>query len=161
MPAKLLAKVSTAAARYSIDIIETEHYGSNMAGTATGFDRYPERFIGDAQKTFRIKLNARHNAPTKFATLAHELGDIYCGHLGADAKGRWPNRRTLFHSANSMELEAEAVSWLVCERNGIATRSTDYLNSLIDQQSLEGVSIYAIYEAANRVESRTTPAATN
>ncbi len=56
-----------------------------------------------------------------------------------------------------MELEAEAVSWLVCQRNGIATRSKEYLNTLIDEAGLQSVSIYAIYEAANRVESRTVP----
>lgn len=56
-----------------------------------------------------------------------------------------------------MELEAEAVTWLVCQRNGIITRSKEYLNSLIDEAGLQTVSMYSIYEAANRVESRTAP----
>jgi hypothetical protein len=54
-----------------------------------------------------------------------------------------------------MELEAEAVAWLVCQRNGITTRSKEYLNTLIDDAALKVVSLYAVYEAANRVESRT------
>jgi len=54
-------------------------------------------------------------------------------------------------------MEAEAVAWLVCQRNGLKSRSADYLNSLIGDVDLERVSLYSIFEAANRVESRTLP----
>lgn len=55
-------------------------------------------------------------------------------------------------------MEAEAVAWLVCKRNGVTSRSKEYLSSLIAQADLKRVSMYAIFEAANRVESRTVPA---
>jgi len=54
-------------------------------------------------------------------------------------------------------LEAEAVAWLVCQRNGVKPRSPEYLASLISEENISGSSIYAIFEAANRVESRTAP----
>jgi hypothetical protein len=56
------------------------------------------------------------------------------------------------------EMEAEAVAWLVCQRNGVHARSKAYLGSLIGRvDDLGQVSMYAIFEAANRVESRTQP----
>jgi IrrE N-terminal-like domain len=154
---ELYPRAINGAVNFAVEVEETDHYGDTLAGTAAGLGVCPERVIVGKQSAFRIKLNAKHDIPTKFATLAHELGHIYCGHLGADAKGRWPDRRTLSFSKKAMELEAEAVSWLVCQRNGIATRSKKYLNTLIDEAGLQSVSIYAIYEAANRVESRTVP----
>lgn len=114
-----------------------------------------KRVNGNKTRAFRIKLYASHDLPSCFATLAHELGHIYCGHLGGDRKGRWPDRRTATTKAS--ELEAEAVAWLVCQRNGITTRSRENLNTLINDTALQEVSMYTIYESANRVESRTVP----
>jgi len=54
-------------------------------------------------------------------------------------------------------MEAEAVAWLVCQRTGVAPRSKEYLGCLISSADIEGVSLYAIFEAANRVVSGTTP----
>jgi hypothetical protein len=148
-----------AAENFAIEVVETDQYGGLLAGTAAGLGVYPESLTGKKERSFRVKLNAKHDLPTRYATLAHELGHIYCGHLGRDSKGRWPDRRDLIlnETAKAMELEAEAVAWLVCQRNGIITRSNEYLNSLISEAGLRAVSLYAIYEAANRVESRTIP----
>ena len=146
-----------AAENYSVEVVETDQYGNNLAGTAAGINFYPTVVIQDKKRAFRVKLNAKHNLPSRYATLAHELGHIYCGHLGRDLKGRWPDRRKAFQSFKAMELEAEAVAWLVCQRNGITTRSKEYLKDLIDDADLKSVSMYSVYEAANRVESRTIP----
>ena len=54
-------------------------------------------------------------------------------------------------------MEAEAVAWLVCQRNSVTSRSKAYLSSLIENADFSKVSMYAIFEAANRVESRTVP----
>lgn len=109
------------------------------------------------QFRFRVKVNSNHDLPTRFATLSHELGHIYCGHLGGDVQGHWPNRSRAM-SIEQKELEAEAVAWLVCQRNGVKSRSKEYLSSLISRAEITGVSMYAVFEAANRVESRTSPA---
>ena len=147
-----------AAENFAIKVVETDQYGDLLAGTAAGLGVCPQSLTGSKkERSFRVRLNARHDLPSRYATLAHELGHIYCGHLGRDSKGRWPDRRDLFlhEKAKAMELEAEAVAWLVCQRNGIVTHSNEYLNGLISEAGLHAVSMYTIYEAANRVESRT------
>ena len=154
---KNLLHTKKAAENFAVEVVETDQYGDLLAGTAAGIDIFPESLSGKKDRAFRVKLNSKHDLPSRYATLAHELGHIYCGHLGADAKGRWPDRRSLFFPEKAMELEAEAVAWLVCQRNSIATRSKEYLSSLIGEANLQSVSMYAIYEAANRVESRTVP----
>lgn len=150
----LFLRTKKAAENFAVEVVETDQYGNNLAGTAAGLDVFPERVTDNKERAFRVKLNAKHDLPSRYATLAHELGHVYCGHLGRDVKGRWPARRS---SEKIMEIEAEAVAWLVCQRNGITTRSKEYLNKMIDEEGLQSVSMYTIYEAANRVESRTGP----
>ncbi len=152
-----------AAEKYEIQVEESEQYGVLLAGTAAGFKILPETFHaiyiptetrkGQTVRAFRIRLNAKHDLPTRFATLAHELGHIYCGHVGADSKGRWPARSGLSYEIR--EAEAEAVCWLVCQRNGVKSRSREYLSKLMKNLDPTGISMYSIFEAANRVESRT------
>ncbi len=143
-----------AAEKFGVEIVETEHYGNNLAGTAAGFWVFPQKTSSKKKTAFRVKLNSKHDRTSRYSTLAHELGHIYCGHLGEDSKGRWPERRL---SQKASELEAEAVAWLVCQRNGVTTRSKEYLSRLIDEEGLQSVSMYTIYTAANRIESRTLP----
>jgi len=145
----------TAAKRYNVLIESTDNYGALLAGTAAGFSLRPETIGTKSGRGYRVRVNAKHDLPTRFATMAHELGHIYCGHVGADPKGRWPDRSSLSHV--QVEVEAEAVAWLVCQRAGVTTRSNQYLASLIRDADLSGISMYAIFEAANRVESRTSP----
>lgn len=145
----------TAAAKYGVAVAETDRYGMFLAGTATGLKVQPQRITKNAERPFRVKLNSKHDMPTRFATLAHELGHIYCGHVGRDRKGRWPDRSHL--PQEYCEMEAEAVAWLACQRNGVTSRSQEYLSSLVTRVDLNEVSLYAIFEAANRVESPTIP----
>lgn len=106
---------------------------------------------------WRVVINQALDKPSAFATLAHELGHIYCGHLGEGPNGAWPDRRALGKA--ECELEAEAVSYILCLRNGLTTRSHDYLATHIDSADIEQLSMFAIYEAANRIESRTSRSA--
>lgn len=161
---RIYDQTCNAAEKYEIEIEETAQYGALLAGTAAGFQVVPETFelIEMSEKKgmktvrgFRIRLNANHNLATRFATLAHELGHIYCGHVGGDSRGRWSDRRKLTHAHK--EMEAEAVAWLVCQRNNVQSKSREYLSSLMEGADLSSISMYAIFEAANRVESRTAP----
>ncbi len=161
---KIYDQTLKAAEKYEIEVEESEQYGVLLAGTAAGFSVLPETFQGicifetgqeKVVRGFRIRLNAKHDLPTRFATLAHELGHIYCGHVGADSKGRWPARWGLSYEIR--EAEAEAVCWLVCQRNGVKSRSREYLSKLMKNIDQTGISPYSIFEAANRVESRTPP----
>ena len=100
---------------------------------------------------WRVRIN-NHDTTTKFATLAHELGHSYCGHLGRGPGGAWPDRREL--SQAQMELEAESVSNLVCVRNDLTTRSAEYLQPFVTPESIRSISPFAIVAAASRVEVR-------
>jgi len=150
-------RTKAACAKYGVEVVETDQYGTLLAGTAAAINILPQTLplgVKDAPR-YRVRVNARHDLPTRFATLAHELGHIFCGHLGADIKGRWPHRSKLPYE--QCELEAEAVAWLVCQRTGVSPRSKEYLSTLATPEHIRAVSAYAIFEAANRIESRTLP----
>ena len=155
------AKLVKSAAKYEIAIEETEQYGVLLAGTALGIKHRPQRILDSKDELaivpdYRILLNGKHDLPTKYATLAHELAHIYCGHCGEDLRnGRWPDRSWL--GLEHAELEAEAAAWIVCQRKHIETRSANYLSDLIPKVDLEKISVYAIFEAANRIEARSPP----
>jgi IrrE N-terminal-like domain len=41
--------------------------------------------------TFGVSLNSKHTEAQHIGTLAHELGHVFCGHLGAVKEGFWPD----------------------------------------------------------------------
>ena len=138
-----------------IEVTETDQYGGLLAGTAEAIAHLPDALTGsDGHPRWSIRLNSRHDLPTRFATLAHELGHIYCGHLGGNPAGKWPSRARTVKSHAHREIEAESVCWLVCRRNGITSRSKEYLARLINDSGIEGVSMFSIYMAANRIEAK-------
>jgi hypothetical protein len=173
LPSIKLDKVLAAAESFGIDIEFTEHYGMGLAGTAAKLplddafqmlieelgsegiedDTAARRKIEPIRRFYwRIRINKNHDGATKFATLAHELGHIYCGHLGRGPGGAWPERREL--SQEQRELEAESVSNLVCVRNDLTTRSAEYLRPFVTPENIRNISVFAIIAAANRVEVR-------
>jgi len=68
---------------------------------------------------YTMIVNRKHCWEEKFATIAHELGHLFCGHLGNPLMDLWPDRSSC--DLQVREFEAESVSWLVCERAGIYT----------------------------------------
>ncbi len=82
---------------------------------------------------FLVKVNADQNRPSQYATLAHELGHIYSGHLGNRPDDWWKNRSHLTHQ--EVEIEAESISFLVCTRRGLETKSAEYLTQFANQDS--------------------------
>lgn len=149
-------RTCAAAQALGVEVVETDRYGPLRAGTAAALRVGPTRLNPDTPQAprYRVRVNAKHDLPTRFATLAHELGHIYCGHVGGEPKGRWPDRSRLAYEIR--ELEAEAVAWLVCERTGVVSRADAYLASLVSEKRIGQVSMFAIFEAANRVEARTS-----
>jgi hypothetical protein len=134
--------------------IEEMNFGSLLAGNARSVQAVPSKVPNLQVAEWLIQLNQNHNTPTRFATLAHELGHIFCGHCGADSRGRWPDRSSLSHGVR--ETEAEAVAYLACGRRDLKVASREYLSELIQKVDFKQVSLYAIFEAANRVETRMT-----
>ena len=102
--------------------------------------------------TYRLKVNRNHPRPTRFTTLAHELGHLYLGHLGEDAKRRIPGRR---HVAERWrEVEAESVAYLVGHRHGVEPVSDAYLSGFIEAGEPIGrfLDVERVMRAAGAVE---------
>jgi len=99
-----------------------------------------------------ITLNSNLSDEVNFATLTHELGHVYCGHIGAGDQGLWPNRTNL--SKNIMEFEAESVSFLVCQRMSIDTPAAEYLSGYLNNNEVvPEISLDTIFKAVQRIES--------
>jgi hypothetical protein len=104
------------------------------------------------KQRYRVRIEKSLELPARYATLAHELAHIYCGHLGAQKGDWWPNRSSLL-SRGQAELEAEATSYVVCLRAGIEKRSAEYLAQYVEPEDLEAISIDTILRAATHIES--------
>jgi len=74
---------------------------------------------------YELLLNSSLSVESKYATVVHELGHLYCGHLGTRNEKWWPDRRGL--PIEVEEFEAESISYLVCTRLSLATASAEYL----------------------------------
>jgi hypothetical protein len=112
----------------------------------------------DANGRFVVRINANLDAPSRWATLVHEVGHVYCGHCGRHERGWWSDRRTLPGLHPSMqddirEFEAEAVAWIVASRADIETNSVEYLAAKVAPLDNERVDIDAVLQAANHIES--------
>jgi hypothetical protein len=99
-----------------------------------------------------ITLNANLPDETNYATLTHELGHLYCGHVGTPDLRWWPDRGSL--DRNSKEFEAESVSFLVCKRAGLVTPAAEYLNGYLNaHDTVPSISLDTVLRAAQRIEA--------
>lgn len=141
---------------------ETER-GTGSAGfiqTVSKNDVKREQLIATAKKKtwvqilYDLVVNSNLSQTTRFATILHELGHLYCGHLGIpDFKWKyWKDRRTI--EKKSREFEAESVCWLICERMGIKNPSAEYLSGYLkENREIPDISIDTILKAAGQIES--------
>ena len=87
----------------------------------------------------------------KYASLVHELGHIFCSHLGIDRHAWWPERQDL--NIRGEEIEAASVAYLVCRRNGLRADAEDYLLRLSGpHQEIPSFSMNAVIQAAGYIE---------
>jgi hypothetical protein len=107
--------------------------------------------------TYRITVNDRLEMKERFVTIAHELGHIFCGHLGActsgiakDEESGWPDRRWL--GKHEKEVEAEAVAYLVGSRAGVFAASAHYLKTHASRADIARINIDLVVRSAARVE---------
>ena len=100
---------------------------------------------------FQLRLNQDHKRNQHFATLAHELGHLFCGHLGPTWWSWWDWRQELKLSAE--EFEAEAIAYLVCRRAGLEIESKAYLADYLRWEGkVPNYSLNAILVSAGKVE---------
>ncbi len=117
-----------------------EAYGASRAGSIQIGNFESEKRIEKVKKEVWIKtiydlvVNNSHSRESKFATIVHELGHLFSGHLGTPYPNWWENRSHL--SENEIEFEAESICWLVCERLGVKNPSAAYLNGYLDENKL-------------------------
>lgn len=103
-------------------------------------------------KTYQVCINKNHPPPTQFATLMHELGHLFLGHLGGDRHLKIPKRSSLEHRIR--EIEAESVAYILCARQDIKPKSQSYLKNYVDQETTTDlVNLYQIMLAAGKIES--------
>jgi hypothetical protein len=111
----------------------------------------------DGIPRFRVTVNDRLEPKERLVTIAHDLGHIFCGHLGAcasrsgkDEESGWPDRRHV--SRHEKEVEAEAVAHLVASRAGLVTGSAAYLKTHAQRADMKKVDVELIVRAAARIE---------
>ncbi|MFJ3336856.1 reverse transcriptase domain-containing protein [Streptomyces sp. NPDC086766] len=119
---------------------------------------------GDRPETyptlFEIEVNRNLPLLDRYATLAHELGHLFCGHLGAGPGGTWPDRylRPLsdeeavkVHARN--EVEAESIAYMVLKRLDPDVQMGDYVTEHLGpaQQVPETVALNLAFKAAGRI----------
>ncbi|MGB4221649.1 MAG: ImmA/IrrE family metallo-endopeptidase, partial [Smithellaceae bacterium] len=107
-----------------------------------------------AKVLYHLVVNQNHSKEEKFATIAHELGHLYCGHLGTPNENWWPDRCK--EHINIQEFEAESVAWLVCERSGIKNPSAEYLSGYLNKNDqIPQISLENVLKAAGMIEAMT------
>lgn len=123
--------------------------GDQKAGSI----RVIQRATKDKEATpYRMHINRNHSAVVQFATLAHELGHLFLGHLGPDKVLNVPQRPQMTHAQR--ELEAESVADLVCARNGVTSKSETYLVNYVAQNTtVDQLDLYQVMRAAGQVET--------
>lgn len=110
---------------------------------------------GFAQRGFlrptRIVVHDELDDPSAYRVLCHELAHILLGHLGRSTERHWPCRVNLSHS--TVEIEAEAVSYIVCQRCGLESAAAQYLSSYIEGDLIpDTVSLELITKVAGKLE---------
>jgi hypothetical protein len=101
---------------------------------------------------YLILLNRESTLEDKYSSLVHELGHIFCGHLGVDPNAWWHKRNKL--EKTEVEIEAESVSFLVCLRQGLVASSEHYLSNYrtADDHDIPPLSLKAVFQATKYIE---------
>lgn len=99
---------------------------------------------------FDTLLNNAYSPTEQLATLAHELGHLYCGHLGGTTEDWWPDRPGL--GRPTQEYEAEAVARIVFRRLDPSAELPPHLDQYFSPgQPLPTGGLEQILTAAGRV----------
>jgi hypothetical protein len=106
---------------------------------------------GEGGWKMRIAIHNELDEPSRFGVLCHELAHIYLGHLGSDKDHWWPSRREL--SRRSVEIEAEAVAFIVASRFGLKGASARYVSRYLGNDPMpSSVSLDLVAKTAGRLE---------
>jgi hypothetical protein len=141
-PSGVFEKIKNACLSIGI-LTEERDYATDMAGRV-------ERVEGKPYD-FHVSLNIKHSTAQKLATLSHELGHVFCGHLGISEQGWWHGRSGM--SKVVEEFEAEAVAYIIAERMALDIGSIAYLASYLQTNcELPNYSLEGVLKAAGEIE---------
>lgn len=145
---KMLLRTVTNASNRDLIRIDTVKLSSTNAGFAT-------TSAGQGGMKMRIGLHDELDEPSRYGALLHELAHIYLGHLGGDRDGWWPSRGDL--AGRAMEVEAEAVAYIVSRRAGLKGTSPHYVSRYLDGDgTLQALSLDLVAKVAGRLEEMGT-----
>lgn len=106
---------------------------------------------GEGGWKMRVAIHDQLDEPSRFGVLCHELAHIYLGHLGSDKDHWWPSRKELNH--RTVEIEAEAVAFIVASRFGLKGASARYVSRYLENDPiLPSVSLDLVAKVAFRLE---------
>jgi len=106
---------------------------------------------GEGGWKMRIAIHDQLDEPSRFGVLCHELAHIYLGHLGSDKDHWWPSRKELNH--RTVEIEAEAVAFIVASRFGLEGASARYVSRHLGNNPMPpSVSLDLVAKTAGRLE---------
>ena len=101
--------------------------------------------------SYLIFINKSLPLESRYASLTHELGHIFCSHLGIDRHAWWPERGDL--NVRGETVEAGAVAYLVCRRCGMRAHSEHFLLQISEAyQQMPQLSLNAVIQAAGYIE---------
>jgi hypothetical protein len=117
-----------------------------------GRDRQGNPVYHEIPVRYELLYNEVFSPESCYATIVHELGHLYCGHMGTPDKKWWPDRRGLSHEVS--EFEAESVSYLVCTRLGVDTPAEAYLANYVEtRDKVPSISLECVMKATGLVEN--------
>ncbi len=154
LPEEILGRVIHNCDVQGIDVRD-DLKGLSQAGRAIRLTAGARRYFKDLKlspdSNYLILLNVEHSPEEKYSTLAHELGHIFCGHLGTDRRAWWEANTD--KDKNIKEIEAESVSYLVCMRRGLRTASERYLSDYQKSDTeLPSLGLNAVLLAVDYIE---------
>lgn len=103
-----------------------------------------------------IAVSSRLTPAAKTATIFHELGHLFAGHLGAYEGLEIGSRVEELSAADPAmpEVEAEAIAWLLCRRVGITPQSGKYVAGHLENRELPSLPLDLILSVTGRIETR-------
>ena len=162
-----LCRVIENVKRDGVRVTFSEQQGSHSAGSIrhvrgvkvsqkfrTGRDPRGNIVMVDIPVNYDLEISAKLSDEERYATIAHELSHLYCGHLGSLNPRWWPSRVGL--SDVQSEFEAESAAYLVCGRFGIANPSHRYLASYYGRNDqVPPISLDRVMATAGLIEAMT------
>lgn len=154
IPPRLFGNLIQNLTCYGVSFHEA-NFGSSAAGCIKKSAPAVEYVGGKKVKIFyNLVVSEKLSEEEKFATITHELGHLFCGHLGTPVSKLWASRTG--GSLSTREFEAESVTWLVCERIGINNPSASYLSGYLGKdRQIPEISFETVLKAAGMVEAMT------